>query len=46
MYRAIIGVIGNAELPRSETVYRLTGYRNGDTNVSFFLSDTPRASDR
>lgn len=47
MYQAITDVIGNADLPHSETVYRFEGHRNGDnTNVSFVLLDTPGTTDR
>jgi mannose-6-phosphate isomerase-like protein (cupin superfamily) len=34
-------VIDKQELPDSGTAYRFEGYRYGDTNVSFFLSETP-----
>jgi mannose-6-phosphate isomerase-like protein (cupin superfamily) len=34
-------VIDKQELPHSGSAYRFEGYRYGDTNVSFFLSETP-----
>src|SRR5215210_390904 len=34
-------VIDKEELPHSETAYTFEGYLYGDTNVSFFLSETP-----
>jgi quercetin dioxygenase-like cupin family protein len=34
-------VIEKYELPHSETAHRFEGYRYGDADVSFFLSDTP-----
>ncbi len=34
-------VIDKQELPDSGTAYRFERYRYGDTNVSFFLSETP-----
>jgi quercetin dioxygenase-like cupin family protein len=34
-------VIAREELPHSGTSYTFEGYRYGDANVSFFLSDTP-----
>ena len=34
-------VIDKQELPHSGSAYRFEGYRYGETNVSFFLSETP-----
>jgi quercetin dioxygenase-like cupin family protein len=33
--------VSRDELPHSETAYKFEGYRHGDVNVSFFLSETP-----
>ena len=37
----MIHVINRDELPHSGSVHRFEGYLYGDTNVSFFLSETP-----
>ena len=37
-------VINKDELPHSETSYRFEGYRYGDANASFFLTDAPPGS--
>ncbi len=34
-------VIGRDELPHGGTAHKFEGYRYGDTNVSFFLTDAP-----
>ena len=37
-------VINKDELPHSRTAHTFEGYRYGDTNVSFFLTDAPPGS--
>jgi mannose-6-phosphate isomerase-like protein (cupin superfamily) len=37
-------VIDKDELPHSGTAHKFEGYRYGDTNVSFFLTDGPPGS--
>jgi quercetin dioxygenase-like cupin family protein len=37
----MIHVIDRDELPHSGSAHRFEGYLYGDTNVSFFLSETP-----
>jgi quercetin dioxygenase-like cupin family protein len=37
-------VVNKDELPHSGTAHRFEGYLYGDTNVSFFLSETPPGS--
>lgn len=34
-------IVAKDELPHGETAHRFEGYRYGDAEVSFFLSDTP-----
>lgn len=37
-------VISNDELPHSQTAYKFEGYRYGDADLSFFLTDAPPGS--
>ena len=37
-------VINKDELPHSRTAHTFEGYRHGDANVSFFLTDAPPGS--